>query len=285
MRRNTSTCRSATPTPSATSPRWNTTRATCSSRPAPMRWATRPASTQLRLSRAGAARDAGHQRQPVRSVLRRAGPARGHGGEGQRQRRRQSHRLRPTRWPTRQLAELAAFFDRAGLRRSAGAHAGSATPPPATSTTSARPAMRTAPITWGTHPACACGIVRETHVSQLAPGEQSPLQAAFEYSDGMGSVLVKKVQAEPEAPGRPLRWVANGKTILNNKGKPVKQYEPYFSASGPSVRGAARGGRHAGHVLRRGRPHGAHRNAGRHLQPRRVLALACPQLRPERHGA
>ena len=86
--------------------------------------------------------------------------------------------------------------------------------------------------TWGTHPSCACGILRETHVSQLAPGEQSVLQTGFEYSDGLGSVVVKKVQAEPEAPGQPLRWVANGKTILNNKGKPVKQYEPYFSSSG-----------------------------------------------------
>jgi len=84
-------------------------------------------------------------------------------------------------------------------------------------------------ITWATHPACACAILREQHVSQLAPGEQSLLQAAFEYSDGMGSVVVKKAQAEPEQVGQPLRWVANGKTILNNKGQPVKQYEPYFS--------------------------------------------------------
>ena len=38
-RRNTSICRNATPTPSATSPRWNTTRATCSWHPAPTRWA------------------------------------------------------------------------------------------------------------------------------------------------------------------------------------------------------------------------------------------------------
>ncbi|MEK6674129.1 MAG: SpvB/TcaC N-terminal domain-containing protein, partial [Planctomycetota bacterium] len=82
---------------------------------------------------------------------------------------------------------------------------------------------------WGQHPACACGIVRETHMGQLAPGERSLLQAAFEYSDGLGSVVVKKVQAEPESGGQPLRWIANGKTILNNKGKPVKQYEPYFS--------------------------------------------------------
>lgn len=83
---------------------------------------------------------------------------------------------------------------------------------------------------WATHPSCACGIVREQHVSQLASGAQSPIQAAFEYSDGMGSVIVKKIQAEPLAAGQPLRWVASGKTILNNKSKPVKQYEPYFSA-------------------------------------------------------
>ncbi|MFH0730302.1 MAG: SpvB/TcaC N-terminal domain-containing protein [Pseudomonadota bacterium] len=80
--------------------------------------------------------------------------------------------------------------------------------------------------TWAAHPACACGLLREQHV---ASGGQSPLQAAFEYSDGMGTVIVKKIQAEPETKGNPLRWVAGGKTILNNKGKPVKQFEPYFS--------------------------------------------------------
>ncbi|MEQ1742476.1 MAG: SpvB/TcaC N-terminal domain-containing protein [Candidatus Nitrotoga sp.] len=87
-------------------------------------------------------------------------------------------------------------------------------------------------IVWGTQPACACGIVRERHVAQLESGEQSRIQASFEYSDGMGSVVVKKIQTEPAAPGQPKRWIASGKTILNNKGKPVKQYEPYFSPTG-----------------------------------------------------
>ena len=82
---------------------------------------------------------------------------------------------------------------------------------------------------WGVHPACACGIVREQHV---VDNPNSPIQTAFEYSDGMGSVIVKKVQAEPEKTWQPMRWVSNGKTILNNKGKPVKQYEPYFSSVG-----------------------------------------------------
>ncbi|MFI7003306.1 SpvB/TcaC N-terminal domain-containing protein [Nocardia sp. NPDC050175] len=81
-------------------------------------------------------------------------------------------------------------------------------------------------IIWGTHPPCAAGIMREQHHAQ-APN--SLVQAKFEYSDGAGTVLVAKVQAEPATPGGPLRWIANGKTIQNNKGKPVKQYEPYFS--------------------------------------------------------
>ena len=87
--------------------------------------------------------------------------------------------------------------------------------------------------TWGAEPAAACSITRERHVVALDPGEVSPLQVGFEYSDGMGSVLVTKNQAEPErdanSDNRPLRWIANGRTILNNKGNPVKQYEPYFS--------------------------------------------------------
>ncbi|WP_226602994.1 SpvB/TcaC N-terminal domain-containing protein [Bacillus cereus] len=80
---------------------------------------------------------------------------------------------------------------------------------------------------WGQHPACACGIVRERHV---ADEPNSRVQCRFEYSDGMGNVLVKKVQAEPEQPGGPLRWITSGKVILNNKNNPVKQYEPYFSS-------------------------------------------------------
>ena len=72
-------------------------------------------------------------------------------------------------------------------------------------------------------------------------------------------------RARPASADGPLRWIANGKTILNNKGKPVKQYEPYFSRRAVTAsRTPQASRRHAGHVLRRAGPAGAHRVAGRH---------------------
>lgn len=83
-------------------------------------------------------------------------------------------------------------------------------------------------ITYDNHPACAATISREKHVFQNV---NSALQTSFQYSDGSGNIIVAKMQAEPENAGGALRWVANGKTVLNNKGKPVKKYEPYFTNS------------------------------------------------------
>jgi len=84
-------------------------------------------------------------------------------------------------------------------------------------------------LSWGHHPASASTILRERHVADLPAGGR--LQAAFEYSDGTGAVLVKKTKAEPAPNTTAVRWIAGGKTVLNNKGKPVKQYEPYFSSN------------------------------------------------------
>jgi RHS repeat-associated protein len=99
-------------------------------------------------------------------------------------------------------------------------------------------------------PVVAASIIREEHFTKN-PG--SPIQLAFEYSNGQGKVIMKKVQAEPgkakqvviDANGATniigtdtsalnptrLRWIGNGRTILNNKGNPVKQYEPFYSVS------------------------------------------------------
>jgi RHS repeat-associated protein len=83
-------------------------------------------------------------------------------------------------------------------------------------------------------PTFAATIARETHLSDLAADATSPLQITFSYSDGFGREIQKKMQAEagPVVDGGPVvdpRWAANGWTILNNKGKAVRKYEPFFS--------------------------------------------------------
>ncbi|HEV7235491.1 MAG TPA: RHS repeat-associated core domain-containing protein, partial [Ktedonobacteraceae bacterium] len=78
-------------------------------------------------------------------------------------------------------------------------------------------------------------------------------QDSYAYTDGSAHVVLNKVQAEPglapqrdaqgkielDGAGNPvltdttpaLRWIGNGKILYNNKGKAVKQYEPYFDSS------------------------------------------------------
>jgi RHS repeat-associated protein len=94
----------------------------------------------------------------------------------------------------------------------------------------------------GNQPTVVATITREEH---FADNNASKLQFSFEYSDGLGNVAMTKVQAEPgdafyidangdkqpKNTGTDLRWVGNGRTVLNNKGNPVKQYEPYFSTN------------------------------------------------------
>lgn len=79
-------------------------------------------------------------------------------------------------------------------------------------------------------------LTRETHESDLAPGAQTIVRHAFSYSDGFEREIQKKVLAEPGplvegGPDIAPRWVGSGWTVFNNKGKPVRQFEPFFSAS------------------------------------------------------
>jgi RHS repeat-associated protein len=54
------------------------------------------------------------------------------------------------------------------------------------------------------------------------------LQRAYTYSDGLGREVLTKKQAELDANGNP-QWVGSGRVVFDNKGNPVKKYEPYFS--------------------------------------------------------
>jgi RHS repeat-associated protein len=82
-------------------------------------------------------------------------------------------------------------------------------------------------------PVYAATLARETH-SNPPPTQALKIQISFSYSDGFGREIQKKIQAEsgPLVEGGPVfspRWVGSGWTIFNNKGKPVRRYEPFFS--------------------------------------------------------
>ncbi len=95
-------------------------------------------------------------------------------------------------------------------------------------------------------PAFAHSYAREIH------GASNPRQQeSYVYTDGLGREAMTKVQAEPgDAPQRDAdgnlmydgdgnlvishtdnRWVGNGRTVYDNKGNPVKKYEPFFSST------------------------------------------------------
>ncbi|MGD9846993.1 MAG: toxin TcdB middle/C-terminal domain-containing protein, partial [Variibacter sp.] len=94
-------------------------------------------------------------------------------------------------------------------------------------------------------------IVRETHDADLEAGQRSRTQHSFSYSDGFGREIQKKrlvesgpvPQRDPATrrialvDGQPVftdhavtpRWVASAWTIFNNKGDPIRQFEPFFT--------------------------------------------------------
>ncbi|QPF72251.1 toxin [Roseateles sp. DAIF2] len=100
-------------------------------------------------------------------------------------------------------------------------------------------------------PVSACSISRETHASDGVPAGGLKVQVGFAYWDAFGQEIQRKVRAEAGkvpardgtgailigADGQPQmtagavspRWVGSGWTVFNNKGKPVRQFEPFFS--------------------------------------------------------
>lgn len=70
-------------------------------------------------------------------------------------------------------------------------------------------------------------LLREKQVSEL-DGETTPIQIHLGYSDGFGRRLQKKVKVDNDEAGGD-QWLVTGRTIYNNKEKPVKQYEPFYS--------------------------------------------------------
>ncbi|KAL2802677.1 hypothetical protein BJX63DRAFT_437639 [Aspergillus granulosus] len=73
-------------------------------------------------------------------------------------------------------------------------------------------------------------ISRETHAngsSELADKRQ----VRINYYDGFDRPIQSKFQAEPDRKTKAARWVGSGWTVYNNKGDPVRKYEPFFAAT------------------------------------------------------
>ena len=93
-------------------------------------------------------------------------------------------------------------------------------------------------------------LLRETHVEDLPSDKKTNIQIHIAYSDGFGRHAQTKVKAGPglafardkkklrrDDRKRPIheatqeRWITSGRTVYNNKGKAVKEYEPFYSAT------------------------------------------------------
>ncbi|GAA4457575.1 SpvB/TcaC N-terminal domain-containing protein [Rurimicrobium arvi] len=64
------------------------------------------------------------------------------------------------------------------------------------------------------------------------------------YTDGLGRVAMSKEQTADDPATSAERWIGSGKTVYNNKGNVVLQYEPYFSTTAaydPAEQAAADG--------------------------------------------
>ncbi|MGW0141739.1 SpvB/TcaC N-terminal domain-containing protein [Streptomyces calvus] len=94
-------------------------------------------------------------------------------------------------------------------------------------------------------------LTREQHTADPAPPGPARIRVSLTYTDGFGREIQRKIPAEPGpgpqrapdgtivigADGQPQqtaqdvdpRWVGSGWTIFNNKGDPVRQFEPFFT--------------------------------------------------------
>ncbi len=81
-------------------------------------------------------------------------------------------------------------------------------------------------------PVAVAMIGRTQHVNPpVIPAPPVEMLIQLTYTDGLGRVIMQKAPCEPTASNDHKTWVGSGRTIYNNKGKAVMQFEPYFSGS------------------------------------------------------
>ncbi|WP_162902873.1 SpvB/TcaC N-terminal domain-containing protein [Taibaiella koreensis] len=73
-------------------------------------------------------------------------------------------------------------------------------------------------------------IARTGHVADTGT-EPVEVLIRLSYTDGFGRLIMHKAQRQTHGPEDRQHWTGTGRTVYNNKGKAVMQYEPYLSAS------------------------------------------------------
>jgi RHS repeat-associated protein len=91
-------------------------------------------------------------------------------------------------------------------------------------------------------PARFITLISENYSTDLEGGNESKVQIQVDYTDGFGRNIEKKVKVDSgnailwDREGNAIEgyaenpWLVSGRTIYNNKAKPMKQYEPFFSS-------------------------------------------------------
>lgn len=102
---------------------------------------------------------------------------------------------------------------------------------------SAEPSSDDDPTTRLTFDLAALPASVTTHARVRHQDPTTPWLTTVVYSDGLGRVALTKAEAEPSpgaapyTPDGPItRWVGTGKVVYDNKGNPVKAYEPFFDS-------------------------------------------------------
>lgn len=91
-------------------------------------------------------------------------------------------------------------------------------------------------------PPAVARIARQTHVSDLSPGQTPVIEALVHYYDGQGRLVERKQATEGGTAIRanrdgiaevvaPTRWLTSGWTVYNSKGAIAAQYLPFYSDS------------------------------------------------------
>lgn len=97
----------------------------------------------------------------------------------------------------------------------------------------------------GTEPSVVHTMRRETRAGGPAPVGDPRIQLEFVYCDGFGREVQTKKRAERGPVGGAAdvepRWVGSGWKVFDSKARPVRQYEPFFSATHGFDRDAAVG--------------------------------------------